>query len=124
MPAVFALLSCRQGPEQINAWRKRCAPSWTQGSWPPQSAWEEDRTMNRTELWMSCCLTWLVFLAPHFGTLLVFGGDRDDSVHEGQRIFVRRFVAGQQISPAGDGLGPVFNHISCAACHRQGGLGG
>lgn len=26
--------------------------------------------------------------------------------------------------PAGDGLGPLYNDVSCAACHFQGGLGG
>src|SRR5258708_5796844 len=42
----------------------------------------------------------------------------------GRQLFVRRFVAGQKQPAGGDGLGPLFNHVSCAACHRQGALGG
>ena len=40
----------------------------------------------------------------------------------GEELFQKQFAAGD--APGGDGLGPVFNHVSCAACHHQGGLGG
>jgi CxxC motif-containing protein (DUF1111 family) len=46
------------------------------------------------------------------------------SAELGHRLFVRRFIAGQRQPTGGDGLGPLFNHVSCAACHKQGGLGG
>jgi CxxC motif-containing protein (DUF1111 family) len=39
-----------------------------------------------------------------------------------------RFVAGQEafeeVEDAADGLGPIFNNTSCAACHSVGGTGG
>jgi hypothetical protein len=45
-------------------------------------------------------------------------------VAAGKALFERQFVAGEPINPGGDGLGPVFNHVSCVACHHQGGSGG
>jgi CxxC motif-containing protein (DUF1111 family) len=45
-------------------------------------------------------------------------------VSAGAELFQKQFAAGEAIAPGGDGLGPVFNHVSCAACHHQGGLGG
>src|SRR5204862_7167073 len=47
-----------------------------------------------------------------------------DPIWRGRELFIRRFVAGQRQPKGGDGLGPLFNHVSCAACHRQGALGG
>jgi CxxC motif-containing protein (DUF1111 family) len=52
------------------------------------------------------------------------GQDASAVVAEGQRLFEKQWVAGEPAQVGGDGLGPVFNHVSCAACHRQGGLGG
>jgi CxxC motif-containing protein (DUF1111 family) len=46
------------------------------------------------------------------------------AVGQGGELFKKHFIAGVPIAPGGDGLGPTFNHVSCAACHRQGGLGG
>jgi hypothetical protein len=41
---------------------------------------------------------------------------------------VARFYAGREaferVKTAADGLGPVFNADSCAACHTQGAVGG
>ena len=45
-------------------------------------------------------------------------------VAAGKELFERQFVAGEPINAGGDGLGPVFNHVSCVACHQQGGTGG
>ena len=42
----------------------------------------------------------------------------------GRELFERQFEATNPADTGGDGLGPVFNHVSCAACHKQGGLGG
>src|SRR3954454_7135535 len=42
----------------------------------------------------------------------------------GEQLFIKEFSVGQAGPSGGDGLGPLFNHVSCAACHRQGGLGG
>jgi CxxC motif-containing protein (DUF1111 family) len=53
------------------------------------------------------------------------GPDKDKEVPErGKELFAREWVAGDRRSHAGDGLGPVYNAQSCAACHRLGGIGG
>ncbi len=53
------------------------------------------------------------------------GPDSDKEVLEqGKELFTREWIAGDRRSHAGDGLGPVYNAQSCAACHRLGGIGG
>jgi CxxC motif-containing protein (DUF1111 family) len=42
----------------------------------------------------------------------------------GKELFTREWLPGDRRSHAGDGLGPLFNARSCAACHHQGGVGG
>src|SRR5690349_18940066 len=42
---------------------------------------------------------------------------------EGRELFLHEWQAGDPLA-RGDGLGPVFNARSCAACHFQGGAGG
>ncbi|MGE0696243.1 MAG: di-heme oxidoredictase family protein [Pirellulales bacterium] len=42
----------------------------------------------------------------------------------GHILFVRQWDEHDRMSATGDGLGPMFNERSCAACHNQGGLGG
>jgi Di-haem oxidoreductase, putative peroxidase len=42
----------------------------------------------------------------------------------GKELFTREWVHGDKRSHAGDGLGPVYNAQSCAACHKLGGVGG
>jgi CxxC motif-containing protein (DUF1111 family) len=42
----------------------------------------------------------------------------------GRILFNHVWVARDPLAHGGDGLGPVFNAQSCAACHHQGGLGG
>jgi CxxC motif-containing protein (DUF1111 family) len=42
----------------------------------------------------------------------------------GRDLFSHEWTAGDPLAAGGDGLGPVFNAASCAACHRQGGAGG
>jgi len=42
----------------------------------------------------------------------------------GKALFVHCWTANDPLSPNGDGLGPVFNATSCAACHFQKGVGG
>jgi CxxC motif-containing protein (DUF1111 family) len=46
------------------------------------------------------------------------------SDHDGYWLFVRRFEVGKGLTTSSDGLGPVYNHHSCVACHHQGGAGG
>jgi CxxC motif-containing protein (DUF1111 family) len=50
--------------------------------------------------------------------------DPQKSLAAGKELFTREWVRGDKRSFAGDGLGPVFNARSCAACHQQGGVGG
>jgi CxxC motif-containing protein (DUF1111 family) len=45
-------------------------------------------------------------------------------ITRGKELFVRTWTAGDEKSPKGDGLGPLFNADSCVACHMQGGAGG
>ena len=42
----------------------------------------------------------------------------------GRDLFVHEWTPGDSLAARGDGLGPVFNASSCAACHQQGGIGG
>jgi CxxC motif-containing protein (DUF1111 family) len=42
----------------------------------------------------------------------------------GKELFVREWLPEDRRSHAGDGLGPLFNARSCAACHHLGGVGG
>jgi hypothetical protein len=50
--------------------------------------------------------------------------DDKDVLERGKELFTREWIAGDRRSHAGDGLGPVYNAQSCAACHRLGGIGG
>src|SRR5215831_1511292 len=53
------------------------------------------------------------------------GPDNDkEALKRGKELFTREWTAGDRRSHAGDGLGPVYNAQSCAACHRLGGIGG
>jgi CxxC motif-containing protein (DUF1111 family) len=47
-----------------------------------------------------------------------------EALERGKELFTREWIAGDRRSHAGDGLGPVYNAQSCAACHRLGGIGG
>ena len=70
-----------------------------------------------------------VLVLAVLATLAVLPGwsqaqDAKAVVADGKALFERQFVAGEPINAGGDGLGPVFNHVSCVACHHQGGVGG
>ncbi len=47
-----------------------------------------------------------------------------EKVAAGKILFEHQWRIGDSLCGGGDGLGPVFNARSCAACHFQGGLGG
>ena len=47
-----------------------------------------------------------------------------EKVAAGKILFEHEWNIGDSLCGGGDGLGPVFNARSCAACHFQGGLGG
>ena len=50
--------------------------------------------------------------------------DERERLATGAELFTREWLPGDKRSFAGDGLGPVHNARSCAACHHQGGIGG
>jgi CxxC motif-containing protein (DUF1111 family) len=43
---------------------------------------------------------------------------------DGRELFLRSWEPGDLRAAGGDGLGPVFNDVSCVACHALGGPGG
>jgi len=45
-------------------------------------------------------------------------------IERGRQLFAHKWTKNDPLSPHGDGLGPMFNANSCAACHSQGGMGG
>jgi CxxC motif-containing protein (DUF1111 family) len=47
-----------------------------------------------------------------------------DLAEAGEALFNHEWQPNDPLSPNGDGLGPVFNARSCAACHHQSGSGG
>jgi CxxC motif-containing protein (DUF1111 family) len=85
----------------------------------------EDRIMRgigRTLLpGRAASLLLLVLVAPGAA---VPGGQGKDRAARGREVFLRTWEPGDRRSHGGDGLGPVFNERSCAACHHQGGPGG
>jgi CxxC motif-containing protein (DUF1111 family) len=66
--------------------------------------------------WLAAVLAW--------GVSPAWGAGPDHQIEVGKELFVRRFVNGHRHPGEGDGLGPLFNHVSCAACHLQGSIGG
>jgi CxxC motif-containing protein (DUF1111 family) len=81
--------------------------------------------MNQTGMrieWRTLLITSTLLIA--ILPALAVGRQPDRAIAEGQELFNRRFELGHSLSPDGDGLGPMFNHVSCAACHVQGGIGG
>ena len=64
---------------------------------------------------------WYVFSD---GLPIIWGPSaRASEVAEGRELFEHEWTPNDPLAH-GDGLGPVFNARSCAACHFQGGLGG
>ncbi|MEX2120682.1 MAG: di-heme oxidoredictase family protein [Pirellulales bacterium] len=49
---------------------------------------------------------------------------QDTRIERGLELFVHEWVAGDPLAGGGDGLGPVYNAVSCAVCHKLGGMGG
>lgn len=74
---------------------------------------------------MSQC-RWPCVIAPSVLALLfgsfTLGGRAEDA--PGRKLFVERWSVHDKRSFQGDGLGPMHNATSCAACHHQGGAGG
>jgi CxxC motif-containing protein (DUF1111 family) len=49
---------------------------------------------------------------------------KPEMVSAGETLFEHDWKPNDELTPDGDGLGPVFNATSCVACHKQGGPGG
>lgn len=65
------------------------------------------------------CLVWLSVIC---GPALAMAAD-PMAIQSGRVLFTQAFTPTTP-SPNGDGLGPLFNHVSCVACHHSGGVGG
>jgi CxxC motif-containing protein (DUF1111 family) len=70
------------------------------------------------EWWLGLSLACVLFMPALPGA-----AEERGIVAEGKALFERQFAPGKT-PERGDGLGPVFNHHSCAACHLMGGTGG
>ena len=79
------------------------------------------KTANKQAVWISAGL---VLLAAVALPLAAEARSPKDAVSEGEQLFLKSFTPGPVWPGGGDGLGPMFNHVSCAACHRQGAIGG
>lgn len=71
---------------------------------------------------------WRTFAAAAaFVFLLVstgYGQQAEKLIAAGKALFEKQWAHSDAGSGSGDGLGPAFNHVSCIACHIQGGAGG
>ena len=65
----------------------------------------------------------LILASAATGRAADSGAHDSGAVAEGRGLFEREFAPGKT-AEGGDGLGPVFNHHSCVACHALGGTGG
>src|SRR5262249_12087683 len=43
---------------------------------------------------------------------------------EGKELFEKSWEPGKPSPIGGDGVGPLYNEVSCVGCHHQGGTGG
>ncbi len=80
--------------------------------------------MKQTRLWFRAGCLMVIAAAALIARPSAGKGPLDPSIREGRRIFEFEFQAGRGADPRADGRGPMFNHTSCAGCHKQGGIGG
>ena len=78
-------------------------------------------------------LGWLILLASFCflgflqGASVIRAEDFQAEVQRGEELFRRDWSKHDPVKdgpPGSDGLGPLFNAVSCVACHSQGGTGG
>lgn len=55
---------------------------------------------------------------------VVSAQEEKTTFQSGREIFSHEWTPLDDASDAGDGLGPMYNDVSCVACHNQGGVGG
>jgi CxxC motif-containing protein (DUF1111 family) len=88
-----------------------------------------DTLMDLRRFWKGFSLLGLAVLGVYWafffeGFPVVWGPSANRSeIAAGQELFEHEWTQNDPLAH-GDGLGPVFNARSCAACHFQGGLGG
>ena len=75
--------------------------------------------------WLGIVVVWsaggLLWLAP---AAAEEAPDPERVIDAGKVLFQKHWEAGKPAAPGGDGLGPMFNAVSCDACHNQGRVGG
>ena len=47
--------------------------------------------------------------------------DRARQREAGRKLFLRNWLTQGRVNTTGDGLGPIYNDVSCVACHKDGG---
>ncbi|MGZ0173375.1 MAG: di-heme oxidoredictase family protein [Planctomycetales bacterium] len=77
---------------------------------------------RRRVFWVTGALVMLWGVTQGFGWLIA--PSQQELTAEGRELFIHEWTPDDPLSGEGDGLGPVFNANSCAACHSQGGTGG
>jgi CxxC motif-containing protein (DUF1111 family) len=83
--------------------------------------------MKRNDAGVNRC--WLRFaltasIAAAWWPAAALADEREAEIADGRQLFERQFESTEPVPGRGDGLGPVFNHVSCVSCHQQGGIGG
>jgi len=78
--------------------------------------------MRSLDVRFECCAA-VAMVALAMGTSSAQAVEAAGDVVQGRALFKHAFAPGK-LPGGGDGLGPVFNHHSCAACHELGGVGG
>lgn len=71
-----------------------------------------------------CAAGWIVLAWGALPDATWAQAKRPGPVEPGQKLFERVWEPGHDAEAGGDGLGPLFNARSCAACHVLGGIGG
>lgn len=84
---------------------------------PPKHSWRH----RRLAIIGSATALGLTTVALAIGGLW---GPSSGTLAEGRELFEHEWQPGDSLAAEGDGLGPVFNANSCAACHFQAGIGG
>jgi CxxC motif-containing protein (DUF1111 family) len=80
----------------------------------------------RAQVWIGACCVLMAFCS------VTLAGDRRHRSNtlvprdffEGKQLFEKSWEPGKPSPIGGDGLGPLYNEVSCVACHNLGGTGG
>src|SRR5262245_14526302 len=107
--------------------QRRCSGDRSSRSLQPEGAVRLSPTGQRRVAGLSFLALAAVVVYWNFFTdgvpILCGPSARASEIAEGRELFEHEWQPNDPLAK-GDGLGPVFNARSCAACHFQGGLGG